>query len=971
MSSTGPRGPQRGTLADLAATAGEPTPAAGNIPIHLDDPGTVWYVESGALDIFLVDDDGSGAPSDLRHVLRAETGHLVFGIDGSDTGMAAFAKGVPGSRVRRIPEDSLDAATHADELAEQADAWVATFAAAISDQIEPHPPVDVIVNAEDRVSVQGGQVVSTRAGRVVWVEAASAVHYLGTEETDGNGAGFVPVTSDTWFVARGPAQLVGRSSHGLCDDSRLSAALADFHHLALRAERLNRQLLVADEVNLQTERAAYRQVTEDRATRNLFGILGSSGRASDDPGFPLLSALQTLGAHEGITFEAPTAAHRGLDPSLADIANLSGVRRRQVRLDPEQRWWNGDSGAMLGFRRDDGRPIALVPTALGRYRAVDPVTRRSGYVTAARARDFAEHAWFFYRPLPRRSPVALRHLARLTAHDVLPDLVYFAGAGLLASLILLAPAIALGILVDHAIPMGANRAFVQIALVLAGFAALGCLFHMLQGTALLRIEGRSAARLSAAAWDRVLELPSSFFQRFTAGDLLVRLAVFQYLRDQVSGVIASASLSVIFLTPTFALLFFYSASLAWVSLAVAVATFALIAILGLLQISPHRRRYEAGRRVSGELFQLVSGMSKLRSTGAESSAFASWASSYREQQLARMQIGRINEHLMAFSAALPALVGAALFAASLASGADGPRVADFLVVYAASMVFYRAVVGLGRSFEAIATVVPAYEQIKPILDAVPDRTPETSGIVELNGTIRFDHVSFRYGPDGPPVLADVSIHARPGEFVGIVGESGAGKSTLVRLALGLERPTSGAIFYDGRDLEHLDKQSVRRQLGVVAQDVPLQPGNILENIIGIGDEHSVDDAWRAARLADVEYDIVAMPMGMFTPVGDNASTFSGGQMQRIRIAAALVRNPRVLLLDEATSWLDADSQARVMQGIESLSATRIVIAHRLSTIRSADRIYVLQDGRVAQEGAFDELILQDGPFQQLAQRQMA
>ena len=231
-------------------------------------------------------------------------------------------------------------------------------------------------------------------------------------------------------------------------------------------------------------------------------------------------------------------------------------------------------------------------------------------------------------------------------------------------------------------------------------------------------------------------------------------------------------------------------------------------------------------------------------------------------------------------------------------------------------------------------------------------------------------MSFRYTDDGPLIIDDVSIRARPGEFVAIVGESGAGKSTLLRLALGIEEPTGGGVYYDGRELAHLDRHSLRRQIGVVMQDGALRSGNILDNIIGVGDDLTIDDAWRAARLADVERDIAAMPMEMFTVVGDNSSTFSGGQIQRIRIAAALVREPRIMFLDEATSWLDARSQAQVMRDIESLAATRIVIAHRLSTIRKAERIYVLQDGRVVQEGRFNELFETEGPFRDLMQRQM-
>ena len=192
----------------------------------------------------------------------------------------------------------------------------------------------------------------------------------------------------------------------------------------------------------------------------------------------------------------------------------------------------------------------------------------------------------------------------------------------------------------------------------------------------------------------------------------------------------------------------------------------------------------------------------------------------------------------------------------------------------------------------------------------------------------------------------------------------------MRLALGLEEPSAGGVYYDGRDLAKLDRRSVRRQIGVVMQDGMLQPGTLLDNIIGVNEDLTIDDAWNAARRAAVDSDIAEMPMEMLTVVGDSSSLFSGGQTQRIRIAAALVRNPRVVLLDEATSWLDARSQAQVMRGVESLAATRIVIAHRLSTIRAADRIYVLDAGRVVQQGTFDELYAVEGTFRRLVQRQL-
>ena len=213
------------------------------------------------------------------------------------------------------------------------------------------------------------------------------------------------------------------------------------------------------------------------------------------------------------------------------------------------------------------------------------------------------------------------------------------------------------------------------------------------------------------------------------------------------------------------------------------------------------------------------------------------------------------------------------------------------------MTFFVAAANLGRSFEAIAAALPGYEQVKPVLDELPETGALSGAPISPQGDVRFDHVSFRYQPD-TPLIEDVSISARAGEFIAIVGESGSGKSTLMRLALGLEDPTAGSIYYDGRDLASLDRQALRRQLGVVMQDGALQPGSLLDNIIGMGDELTIEDAWRAVREAAIEDEITQMPMQLYTVVTEGSATFSGGQTQRLRIAAALVRNPRVIWLDE-------------------------------------------------------------------------
>ena len=962
-------------LTKLAMSLGEPIASVANRPIRLDDPQTAWFVEQGELDVFLVEYRNGEPTSSLKHLLRADQGHLVFCVEGGSGQLGIIAKGLPGSRVRHIRLEDLQDNGIDDALADQVDIWLSNFAATVSRQIEVRPRTGLLIGPGDSLDAEARCVLSVHPGNVVWVQGAEEAAYMDTEDIEGSAAGPVPLTSDTWITLRSPARVTGASSRELNRDGLLLPALGEFHRLALGAEQLNRLLLLADEVNEQTVRTSHRRLDEAMARQGLFTVLGSTGTASEKSDSPLLAALDVVGERQGIVFRPPprsrSLAQDGEAPSLQDVLNVSGVRSRKVRLTPEDKWWVGDSGAMLGFLREDGRPVALLPSAVGRYRVVDPVSGRSARLDGNRARDLEENAWCFYDPLPADAPIGVTELIRFAVKNMATDWCRFAFMGLLASLMSLAPAIMVGMLVNWVLPAGADGMLFRAVVVLCALAIVGGLLLTLQGMALMRLEGRAMTRVGAAIWDRLLGLPPGFFRRFTAGELTARITVFWTLRDQVSGVLASALLGIIFLLPAQGLLFLYNAALAWTSLGIGLFALVVTSFLGFLQIAPQRRRYAAARGLAGELFQFIGGMSKLRSAGAEASAFAAWARGYREQILARRQSDDLNKHLLAFSAAVLPLASGALFAVAFLQEPGSLTAGDFLVIFAVSMVFYTAVIALGRSFELLAAVIVAYEQLRPMLLTSPDNGPAWAAPAELSGELHFDRVSFRYSEDGPLILDSVSIEARPGEFVAIVGESGSGKTTILRLALGLEGPTGGAVYYDGHDLANLDRSSVRRQIGVVAQDGALLPGNILDNIVGLNDDLTIDDAWRAARLVDADRDIEAMPMGMFTAVNDSVATFSGGQMQRIMVAAALVRNPRILFLDEATSWLDANSQARVMQGIESLAATRIVIAHRLSTIRRADRIYVLKDGRVAQQGNFDELYETEGMFRELVRRQMA
>jgi ABC-type bacteriocin/lantibiotic exporter with double-glycine peptidase domain len=297
-------------------------------------------------------------------------------------------------------------------------------------------------------------------------------------------------------------------------------------------------------------------------------------------------------------------------------------------------------------------------------------------------------------------------------------------------------------------------------------------------------------------------------------------------------------------------------------------------------------------------------------------------------------------------------------------------IGQLLAFFAAFNQATSGIAWLGSAAVQLVMLKPQLAFAAPILQARPEADLGKLDPGELSGAIDISHVTFRYRPEVPAVLNDFSLGIEAGEYVAIVGPSGGGKSTMIRLLLGFAVPEAGAIFFDGRDLKHLDLRALRRQFGVVLQGGRLMGGSLLENILGSNLHLGEDAAWRAADQAGIADEIHAMPMGMQTRITEASHAFSGGQVQRILVARALVAKPRIVLLDEATSALDNRTQAIITKTLTTLTVTRIVIAHRLSTVRQAHRIILLLDGCVAESGTFAQLMSSPGVFRQLAERQL-
>jgi ATP-binding cassette subfamily C protein len=649
---------------------------------------------------------------------------------------------------------------------------------------------------------------------------------------------------------------------------------------------------------------------------------------------------------------------------VAAIARKSHVRTRSVEL-PDG-WWRRAGDPLLGFREADGRPLALIPRDAG-YVWLDAERGESGRVDATLHATLESAAVAFQPPVAEesRSAMGLVRFALKGRRTDLADVLWPALAATVASL---ATPHATALLVDYAIPDARADVVLQRGAGILVCALGAAFFRASQSRAQLRFETHAEAVTQSALWDHALRLPLSALRRFASGDLRTRLAAVGRMRNQLGGAAVRIVFAVGLLLTQSMLLLYYSRRLALVAFLVAVCTATAMLVTGWRMVRHTRLLLEQRGRLFGLLVQLVQAVPKLRVAAAEERAFGRWAGDQAELASLELRRATLRDRLECWRVAiscvgLAVVLGMVTAQVSLSTG----RILGFLAAYG---IFSAAVASLTGTLVDLLASRESYRRLRPLLEEKPelDETRTDPGV--LGGEISLHDVCFRYAADGPRVLDGVSLEIEPGSFVAVVGASGSGKSTLVKLLLGFERPEEGSVRYDGQDLASLDPTAVRRQLGVVLQDGRLGAGSILDFLAG-GAAVTLDRARRACESAGVLEEIEALPMGFHTVLADSGSNVSGGQRQRLMIARALLHEPRILLLDEATSALDNRSQATVMRRLGELDLTRVVVAHRMSTVRDADRIVVLQDGRVAEQGTYDDLMATRGVLHRLVARSTA
>ena len=938
----------------------------------------VHLVTEGYLEVYARQDKGPNAGR-RKHMCRVGKGEIAIGLPPARqnrTGMSFVALPSPEARIVEIDRTEF-APRHTFDIDSviRLDDWVNRLTECAANAETPIPRSAVLMETDEENHYPASTDLGSHSGDVLCVTADRPVHLLGIPELEVAAGHPVAVGERVWIRLVSRTRLsVKRLPESILDGTVWLAVDQLAMYVAAHAKLQFARADIAYESRFEESARASRETFDETCHRLAMVLEPRRERTwSAVSRSPLFAAAQSVCASMGLEVQTSPANESTKTDLVMQVETLlagTDVRARKITLEP--RWWRKNGPSFVGFTMGRGLPLGVLCKGSGEYRAVDPSRGTSFRIGRREAAQVAPSAIMLYVPLPEGA-VTPRVIIREAIRGRAGDLRAILAMSALAALVSLTTPVLTGKLLAEVIPRTDLAAWTAILAAMLVAAISGGGFEIVRAFATLRLEGRIDERLQAAFWSRLLSRHLRLFRNYTAGEITHRINSLSDIRLILTGATTGAALGGIFAAISYILLFYYSWMLALLTGVFIVVLVGVSFAIGRIQMSHYRAAYEIQGKLDGFLFQVLSGVSKIRMAKSEVHAFSRWSRDFAGLKRRNLQARQWAAAQVTLNGTFLPVLQLALFAFvwyQLVDGSDDPKLslAGFLSFSAVVGQFGSAATGVASSITVIVEALSLFERVQPMLEAPVDNPPGRNRPVDMKGDIQFEDVSFSYRTGHRKALDQISFRIRQGEFVAFVGASGSGKSTILHLLLGFDQPNRGAIFLDGEDLAYLDLRAVREHMGVVLQSGQPLAESILQNI-AFPWTLTLEEAWAAARAANLEEEIRKMPMGMNTVLPENGEGLSGGQKQRLLIARALARRPRMLLLDEATSALDNRTQAHVQASLRSLSATRIVVAHRLSTVQDADRIYVMSEGRIVESGTYRKLLEIDGAFAALARRQ--
>ena len=955
----------------------------GNDTFNIEEKDSFWFILQGSVNLFEIVEENGEYVSARNFMTSMHAGEAIFSL--------APMK-LEDGRVRKIlAVPTLDTYIYqgsfeelgGDENMFQTLAWIESWVhkldSALSRFFEARPQ-SILLEAEPDQHIKEGGWVSGHQKAIVWLKLKEGEARYGDDDGHVVDASTHPLPLSEASIIHCKTDCVFDGTFSVTEhiEERLMDNLRHFNSFLMEA--------LSHSLEQQTREYAQnvirlRHDTEDKAAAALQSVASVYSDVEDYQASGTGSRLPP-----DVEVWCQALEHLGLEPprnliynqfveeenDIFDIVSLCGARFRKVRI-LEEDWFTRDRGTFISMTIRDKEPVALLPEAGGRYRIINPTKGINKFVELADSRSIATSGFMIYKPMPEKID-GWKDILKFSFQDIMEDFQMVLFISFIVGLLGMVSPYFTGEILSNYLPANDISLFTWAIIALALTAVARILLGLATTFATMRIIGNMTSTMQSAVWMRMISLPVTFYREFTAGDLADRANGINSIRETLTQSVFGTILSLLSGSISLALMMYYSWKLSMFGMMMLVVLIAVTFFFTRMQLPHQSKAFMLQGELEGFIYQVLSGISKIRLLNSENAVLQKWADIFKRQKGHQYKAGMWNVIQSVFDTIAVPAMDLALFSFVLFVLLKGEQQPDFgigsfLAFHVAFGQFSGAVLAVTGAVSTVIESVPLYERVRPVLEAQSEYSQDKPSVGVLRGKIQMSNVNFSYNQGEALVLRKISFSIEPGEYVAVVGTSGSGKSTLVRLLLGFEQPDSGAVLIDNRDLKDVDIRTVRRQMSTVLQNSSIMQGSIYDNIISGRNHLTLDDVWVAAEKAGLRDDIELLPMGLHTVIAEGGIGLSGGQRQRMLIARALIEPSSILLFDEATSALDNLTQAVVQKSLNSVNATRIVIAHRLSTVRDVDRILVIDQGQVIEDGGYNELVEQGGMFAELVKRQ--
>ncbi len=622
-------------------------------------------------------------------------------------------------------------------------------------------------------------------------------------------------------------------------------------------------------------------------------------------------------------------------------------------VDLEKNWFKNTANVLIAFNKQINAPVAIIPSKTNQCFYIDPISGEKIKITEKNESHFETSVLNFYEPLPYK-PLNLVDIFKFLKKSVTPiDLIKLILISASLTFIGLSTPKMINLIFNKIIKLNNLNLLILVAIFLITTTLAEFCLNFVKNFINNKIVLKLILKLETALTMRIFKMPSSFFKDNSPGEIYSKLDQFKNFLNNLFPQIINTFLLCLFSITYFFQIYIYSpqlmmAVLIFMIIGLSFIIFAVIqrSKLGLNLLNLNLQKNKAS-------LELISNIEKIKITGCEQEAFLNWSNCFLSNIFREINPPltiKLNNFILNF------LNLSSLFVLYILAAIKKIEPANFFSFVLSYSILENIFLKFAITSIDFAKINSIQKFIAPILKTPIEPISNKIYVNKLTGKIVINNLSFAYNAQQPFVLNNISIEIKAGETIALVGKTGCGKTTLLRILTGLEIPSTGVVFFDNYNLNSINLNSLRNQISAVFKNDKLFNGNLFYNIAVKNKKMSIKQVWQAAKKAQIDCDIEKMPLKMNSLITQEGGELSNGQKQRILIARAFAAKSKILILDEATAAIDEQTNLKIMNEIKTLNCTKLIVAHRLSTIKTCSRIIAIDNGKIVEDGSFNELI---------------